>query len=98
MEERMAELARSRPSTSGLTRRALNQMARELLLAESSDWAFIMKNGTTVQYARRRTKEHIANFMRLHDELRDGALDLNFLTLLESHNDIFPDIDYHVYA
>ncbi len=29
----------------GLRRRALNQAVRELLLAQSSDWAFIMKTG-----------------------------------------------------
>ena len=34
------------PSADGLQQRALNQAARELLLAQSSDWAFIMKTGT----------------------------------------------------
>lgn len=38
---------------------ALNQCARELLLAQSSDWNFIITNGTMVDYAKRRTKDHV---------------------------------------
>jgi 1,4-alpha-glucan branching enzyme len=73
-------------------------MARELMLAESSDWAFIMKTGTMVQYAVRRTKEHIANFLRLYEDIHHNRIDHNFVNLLESHNNIFPEIDYRVYA
>jgi 1,4-alpha-glucan branching enzyme len=98
MEERMVACAQQHPGADGALRRALNQMARELLLAQSSDWAFIMKNGTMVQYAVRRSKEHIANFSRLYDEVTKQAVDENYLSLLESHNNIFPNINYAVYA
>jgi 1,4-alpha-glucan branching enzyme len=98
IERIMTECASAHPDADGLLRRALNQMARELLLAESSDWAFIMKTGTMVQYAVRRTKEHIANFLRLCHDVTERCLDENFISLLESHNNIFPEIDYHVYA
>jgi 1,4-alpha-glucan branching enzyme len=98
MEERMTECARVRPAAEGLCKRALNQMARELLLAESSDWAFIMKSGTMVNYAIRRTKEHIANFLRLHEDIEKTGIDENFVALLESCNNIFPDIDYRVFG
>ena len=98
MEGRMAACAKSYPEADGLTRRALNQMARELLLAESSDWAFIMKSGTMATYAQRRVKEHIANFNRLHDDLQCNRLEEKFIGVMESHNNIFPDIDYRVYA
>ena len=57
-----------------------------------------MKTGTMVQYAVRRTKEHIANFNRLFEELEQEKIDENFLSLLESHNNIFPNINYRVYA
>ena len=44
-----ARMHRARPprkdGADDCTRRALNQAARELLLAQSSDWAFIMKTG-----------------------------------------------------
>jgi 1,4-alpha-glucan branching enzyme len=98
MEERMTECAQAFPDTAGLLKRSLNQMARELLLAEASDWAFIMKSGTMVSYAVRRTKEHIANFLRLYEDIDTGAIDEHFVALLESSNTVFPDIDYRVYA
>lgn len=98
MEEKMTECARRFPEADQNVRRVLNQMARELLLAESSDWAFIMKTGTMVQYAERRTKEHIANFLRLYDDLQNNRFDFDYISLLESHNNIFPEIDYKVYS
>lgn len=98
MEAEMVEAAKLYETPEALQKRTLNQMARELMLAESSDWAFIMKNGTMVQYAVRRTKEHIANFLRLLDDLKKNRIDANFVNLLESHNNIFPEIDYRVYA
>jgi 1,4-alpha-glucan branching enzyme len=96
--ERMIALARDWPASDGLQRRALNQAARELLLAQSSDWAFIMQTGTMVDYAVRRTKEHVSNFTRLHDELRSGQIDEAHLAWLEQRHNIFPAIDYKVYA
>jgi 1,4-alpha-glucan branching enzyme len=96
--ERMVELAHRFPDVNGLQRRALNQAARELLLAQSSDWAFIMKTGTMVSYAERRTNEHIVRFNRLYEALTGGDLDDKWLGRLEGQDNIFPDIDYRIYA
>ena len=93
----MVGLARDFPEATVLQRRALNQAARELLLAQSSDWAFIMKTGTMVDYAVRRTKEHVLRFLRLHDQVRGGNIDEPWLSHVESRNNIFPEIDYRVY-
>jgi len=95
---RMIELARRFPDASGNLRRALNQAAREVLLAQSSDWAFIMKTGTVVQYAVKRTKDHIERFLRLYDEILSGNINEEFLRSLEEKDNIFPDLDYRVYA
>ena len=46
--------------------RALNQMARELLRAQSSDWLFIITNNTMVDYAHKRIKDHIGRFTKLY--------------------------------
>ena len=55
--DKMCELAWQFSSeTNKLKIKALNQCARELLLAQSSDWNFIITNGTMVDYAKRRTK------------------------------------------
>ncbi|MDB6030659.1 MAG: hypothetical protein JWM16_997 [Verrucomicrobiales bacterium] len=50
--ERMTNLARRFPESSGITQRALKQAARELLLAQASDWPFILRTGTSPDYAR----------------------------------------------
>ena len=96
--EKMAELAKSQTEPSELLRRALNQAARELMLAESSDWAFMMKTGTAVSYAEKRTKEHLLNFLRLEEAIRHGAVEETWLAGLEAKNCIFPNINYRHYA
>lgn len=96
--ERMVELARSHPSPGDLERRTLNQAARELMLLQSSDWPFIMSTGTTVQYATRRFNAHVVEFTRLYESLKQRKLDPGYLELLESRNNIFPDVDYQLYA
>lgn len=77
--------------------RALNQAARELLLAQSSDWLFIITNNTMVDYAHRRIKDHIGRFTRLYNELNSGKIDRKFLTEIEEKDPVFPDIDYRIY-
>lgn len=77
--------------------RALNQAARELLLAQSSDWLFIITNNTMVDYAHRRIKDHIGRFTRLYNELNSGKIDRNFLSEIEEKDCVFPDIDYRIY-
>lgn len=97
--ERMVELAKAYPQTNGnvMLTRGLSQAARELLLAQSSDWAFIMKTGTMVEYAVKRTKEHLFNFNKLYDDIRSNAIDTKWLSGIEDKNNVFPDIDYRVY-
>ena len=77
--------------------RALNQAARELLLAQSSDWLFIITNNTMVDYAHRRIKDHIGRFTRLYKELNSGKIDRKFLSEIEEKDCVFPDIDYRIY-
>src|SRR5262245_41849147 len=96
--DRMVELARNNPEADGLRRRALNRAARELLLAQSSDWAFIMKTGTMVDYAHERTRVHVSNFNHLYDSLRHNDLDEGWLSEVERRHNLFPDVDYRVYA
>ncbi len=93
----MSDLARQHPSVEGVKRRALNQALRELLLAQSSDWAFIMATGTHVPYAHKRTKEHLLRFFRLAEEVQRDQIDGSFLSEVESKDNIFADIDYRVH-
>lgn len=96
---RMIELATARAGEADpWLRRALNQMARELLLAQASDWAFIMKAGTLDNYARRRTVLHLGRFTRLYHQVAQGTVDREFLQQVESRDNLFPGIDYGIYA
>ena len=78
--------------------RLLRQMARELLLAQSSDWAFLMKTGTATDYAAKRTKDHVLRFTRLYEQWRSGMLDLEFLANCEWRDAIFPSLDWRYYV
>jgi 1,4-alpha-glucan branching enzyme len=80
-----------------LTQKALNQAAREVLLAQSSDWAFIMRTGTMVPYAIRRTKSHVLRFNKLYQDIKSQQIDSGWLDKVESIDNIFPNLDYRVY-
>jgi 1,4-alpha-glucan branching enzyme len=96
--ERMTELAKSHPEgTNGLVKRALNQALRELLLAQSSDWAFILGTGTHTSYAVARTKDHLLRFNRLYDEIKSHSIDEEWLSDIEYKDNLFPEIDYRVH-
>jgi len=95
--ERMTELAKDFPRAEGLSKRALNQALRELLLAQSSDWAFIMATGTHVSYAVKRTKEHLLRFTPLYEDIKSYNIDENWLADIEYRDNIFPDIDYRAH-
>ncbi|WP_024297220.1 glycoside hydrolase family 57 protein [Methylomicrobium lacus] len=84
-------------SLNALQERAFNQAVRSLLLAQSSDWPFIMKSGTTTEYANKRITDHLARFNYLYDSLRKGNIDERYLTALEIMDNIFPDIDFRHY-
>lgn len=96
--DKMVALANRYQQPDDTQRRALNQAARELLLAQSSDWAFIMKTGTMVEYAVKRTRDHIERFNRLVVEINENRINLDWLADIEYKDNLFSDIDYRVYA
>jgi 1,4-alpha-glucan branching enzyme len=97
-QERMAELARGHQGASGMTKRALDQAARELLLLEASDGPFIMKTGTVVPYAVKRIRDHLERFTKLYDQIRSNSIDGDWLSDIEYRDNIFPGIDHRMYA
>lgn len=78
--------------------RALQQAGRSLLLAQASDWAFIMKTETGKDYAFRRTRDHLARFDYLERCIQDGAIDERRLQALEVMDQVFPGLAPEVYA
>ena len=94
----MVELAHTfYDETDKLKLRVLNQCAREVLLAQSSDWLFIITNGTMVDYAKKRIKEHVGRFNRFYEELINGDIDEKFLEYVEKQDCVFEDIDFKIY-
>ncbi len=96
--KQMIQASSKLSKANGIHRRILNQAARELLLAQSSDWAFIMKTGTMVDYAKKRTLTHVERFNRLLSSLQEGKIDSKWLREVESEDNIFPNIDYQIYS
>jgi hypothetical protein len=96
--ERMVELARRFREPNGLQRRALDQAARELLLAQASDWAFIMKTNTMVEYAKKRTRDHVARFTYLYRALVGEVMPMSRSCWSSKSATTSFQIDYRVYT
>jgi len=93
----MSKLANAQrtPHANPLYERALKQAGRELLLAQSSDWPFIMKTGTMVEYAQKRVKVHLGRFHKLTEDIRNHTVDATWLAAVEAKDNIFPNLNYH---
>ena len=95
--ERLVELRHSVATSAilpcELESRALRQAGRELLLAQSSDWPFLVNAGTAGDYARSRFLDHLANLSRLIDQLTDHAVDEHLVQELESRHPLFETLN-----
>ncbi len=75
----------------------LEQAARELLLAQASDWQFIISTGAVADYAERRFSEHCDDAERLVQALASGSDDAlaaarSDAAALRLRDDLFPEI------
>ena len=75
MAEQMIQLSSRFPNSSGIQEKALNQLARELLLAQSSDWPFMMKTNICCNDAIRRIKDHISGFDKIYTMIKEDNID-----------------------
>ena len=78
--------------------RCVKQMTRELMQAQSSDWAFLMRNAAARPYATERTEDHLGRFDVLwgvfgSNPETSGAQ----LAELEERNPIFPNLEWDTY-
>lgn len=97
-EATMAHFAACFPMATEPVTRALRHMARELLLAQSSDWAFMISQGDTSDYGAQRTRLHLARFAELAEHLQADSVDTERLALLERDYTLFPNIDHRLWA
>jgi starch synthase len=88
----MMEDLSARDATPGSVSRAVNQAARELLLAQASDWAFMINSGNMGDYPNRRIKSHLERFHRLKEQIENDDVDVRWLEGIEKQDNIFSAI------
>jgi 1,4-alpha-glucan branching enzyme len=93
-QQQMKELVERCATPGTLEERALKQAGRELLLAQSSDWPFMLRTGSSPEYARKRVEDHLVRFDRIYEDLLHSRLDLKWIEEVESLDNIFPRINY----
>ncbi len=76
----------------------LDQAARELLLAQSSDFPFILKAGTVVDYARLRVTRHLARFWACLDTALGRPAEGAAVAEAFDEDVLFPDLEFRVFA
>jgi len=81
-----------------LTKRALKQASRELLLLESSDWPFLVTTGQAKQYAVERFKEHDERFQSLVAMIQSGKVKESEVARYESIDNCFPEVQPRNFA
>jgi 1,4-alpha-glucan branching enzyme len=96
--ERMIYLANRFTNARGILKRALNQAVREMLLAQQSDWAFIMKHETSISYAQKRFEEHVSRFNILFESIISENISKPWLSEIEEKDRIFQDMDYRIFC
>jgi len=94
---RMVELADRFTEDSSLKERALNQAAREILLAQASDWPALLYREESAEYAKKQIESALQNFTIIDESLGRSHISAEWLTGLECRHNIFPNINYRVF-
>lgn len=77
-------------------KRCLQHMTRELLLAQASDWGFLLRNESSAEYAEKRVRQHLANFDETW-EICTSFKNVERLSELELESPIFQDIPWNIF-
>ena len=67
------------------------------LLAQSSDWAFILTADIGSAYAKNIFKEHVDRFHKICVDISNNSVDVEWLNYIYSLDNIFPFVDYKIY-
>ena len=95
--ERMIDLAGRFPDDQGLKERMLNMAAKELLLAQSTDWPLMADAQVSAEYAAVQCEEHLATFTDVYDSLGSGSIGTDRLIKREKEYPIFSDMNYRFF-
>jgi 1,4-alpha-glucan branching enzyme len=91
--EDLSRLVPAHGRQEGIIFRALNQAARELVLAQASDWAFMIHSGRMEPYAESRVRRHVTRFREICKQVEAGAIHQTWLAEIEAQDHIFPDLN-----
>lgn len=101
LERQMEILAERYAGATGDLRVVLNQIAREALLAQASDWPFLITTGQARDYAMERFENHVERFDRLVALLDQPERLEEARRLADEYwelDNVFPDIDLDLFA
>jgi 1,4-alpha-glucan branching enzyme len=90
-DRRMTEMATGTMETDAARWTLLKFAGRELLLAQASDWPFILRTGTSPDYARQRIVHHLEIFWKLETLWREGRPDEAASLVTDAA--LFPSLD-----
>jgi 1,4-alpha-glucan branching enzyme len=96
----LAAVVQRHPTADALTEAMLEQAARELLLAQSSDWSALIATGSASEYAQRRFNEHLSRVERLlhYTERDEPTPDAeNYLNEIAELDNPFQFINYRMF-
>jgi 1,4-alpha-glucan branching enzyme len=91
-----AAAGRARPGPEA--EQLLNQAARELLLAQSSDFPFILRAGTLAEYATARVRTHLGRCWALLDAAAGRPSEASQRAAAFAEDVLFPDLEFRVFA
>ena len=96
--ERIVDLAGRFPDDSGLKVRLLNLGSRELMLAQSSEWAKMIETDQFAEYAEKAFKDSIISFTAVFDALGSNTVSTEWLCNLEKEHPIFPWMNFRIFS
>ncbi len=96
--ERIVDLAGRFPDDSGLKVRLLNLGSRELMLAQSSEWAKMIETDYFADYAKKAFKDSIVAFTAVFDALGSNTVSTEWLCNLEKNHPIFPWMNFRIFC
>ncbi|MGI5174623.1 DUF1957 domain-containing protein [Treponema sp. OMZ 840] len=96
--ERMVDLADRFSGDSGLKERCLNLAAKQVLIAQSSDWPRMLHAGIKSDYACDIFKYSVQGFSTIYDSLGANSVSTEWLTRTEKDFPLFPWINYRIFG
>ncbi len=98
MCERMIDLVGRFPAETGLRARLLNLAAKELLIAQGSEWPKMMHDNHDTEYVAEHFKASIKAFITVFDALGSNTVSTEWLTRMEREHSLFPWMNYRIFA